>query len=265
MTSAVEKPSVCPANTDEKKTTVLIPSSKNRYARRKPRRSGSVRSWRRVAHVWVKPVRTARASVSVPGRSGGRLSMAGSASSPKIAAVVRNAPPYRPLEREGQGGGEGQRRARVPGGEPVRGEPPAPRLVGEVGQVGVVVDDGGLEADRRHDGQDEAPHGLPGVDGRHESRRADRHVGERRQEPLPEAGVVGDGSEGRGGDRDDRHRERHGAAPPEVTLAALVAHDRERVVLRVHRGGNHRHVRGVREVVEEPGDDRPAWRRRHGW
>ena len=76
------------------------------------------------------------------------------------------------------------------------------------------------------------------------------------EERPTDAGAVGDAAEERRRHRHDRHRDRHHASPPEIALPAVVADHPERVVRGVDRGEDDRRERGVREVVERPGDDR---------
>ena len=146
-------------------------------------------------------------------------------------------------------------RPRVADGEAPAGEPAAIARRRQVGQVGIVVDEGALVAHVAEHTEHESPGQHARLDRRHEGRRRHRQRRESDEQGAAHPRPVGDAAEERRGDRDEGHGGRHHPSPPEVAVAVVVAHHGERVVRGVDGGEDDRGKRRVGEVVERPGDD----------
>jgi hypothetical protein len=108
----------------------------------------------------------------------------------KGAAVL-----FRPHER--QGGQERRDGARVAHGEAPCRYAPLMASRSEIGQVGVVVDEGALITEIPHHPEHEAPNDHPGLHREHERRRHDGQRREPDEERPPYARAVGQASQER--------------------------------------------------------------------
>ncbi len=234
--------------------TVLTPSMKKKYARRK-----------RAQVLQGEHVRHDRTEVREPPRR--RLAQA------HLGATVcrqveerRNREdreehhgrdPHHVHVRIDEQGGEQEPdgRAEVSHAEAQPGHPALPFARDDVGEVGVVEDERALEADVRDQVEHEAPQRHPGLERGEEQHPREARCGEQQHEALAHSAAVGDGAEQGSGDGHDQRRARHRQPPPEIPAAGVVPDDVRGIEDREHRGLDHGRVDGVREVEERPGAD----------
>jgi len=159
--------------------------------------------------------------------------------------------------QERQRGEEGCDGARVADGESPSRHPTLMGGRGEIGEVGVVVDEGALVAEVPDDPEDEAPVDHPGLDGGEEGGGGHGERGKPDEERPPYARAVGEPAQEGRGQSHRGHGDGDHPPPPQIAEARLVAHHRHRVVRGVDRGEHHRGERGVGEIVERPRHDGP--------
>src|SRR6185436_18569709 len=119
-----------------------------------------------------------------------------------------------------------------------------------------------------HHGEQEGTRQVTGGEGGEECDGQNAHRGIRDEKPFPKSPAIGDGSQERRAQRDEDHRDREHAPPPEIAPSRRVPHDDVGEVDAKHGGSDDGGIHGAGEIVKGPsqhsrGDDAGGRRARY--